>query len=79
VNAIKQEIKSLCIRGAAVLAVDNACKFLLGSDEMIPEVVNFGLKTAVMQLLKDVFGGDPDVHRGMSRDGSFYYSVSLRF
>src|SRR5437667_2922538 len=38
IKAIKQEMKSLCIRSAAILAIDNACRYLLGTTGLVPSV-----------------------------------------
>jgi hypothetical protein len=73
INEIKNEMKSLCIRSAAILAVDNACRFFLGSNELVPAIANFALKAAVLQLLKSTTSSE------VIHENSFYYAVSIRF
>jgi hypothetical protein len=73
INAIKHEMKSLCIRSAAILAIDNACRFLMGTGGLVPAVTNFVLKAAVLGLLKTT----PSTE--VIQYNTFYYAVSVRF
>lgn len=74
---IKNSIKPLIIEGAAVLAIDNGIRFLVGTEGLVPAVVNFALKNIVFSCLKnnlkEYWGKETDWY------SSLYYSVSMRF
>lgn len=77
VTAIKNEIKNLCIQSAAVLAVDNAFRFIWGSEKLIPVVTSFALKNIVLALI------NKSLNKKRSSEvyqyNSLFYSVSIRF
>jgi hypothetical protein len=76
-TAIKDEVKNLCIQGAALLAVDNAFRFFIKSDELIPVITNFALKNIVLTLVNKSIN-----HKKGSEVyeyNSMYYSMSIRF
>lgn len=75
-SELKQEIKSLFIQGAAILAVDVGCKFFLDMKELIPAVVNYTLKASILELAKIFLKGS---NNGVIHENGFYYAVSLRF
>jgi hypothetical protein len=74
---IKNSVKPLILEGAAVLAVDNGIRFLLGTEGLVPAVVNFALKNIVFGFLKnnlkDNWGKETNWYN------SYFYSVSVRF
>lgn len=76
-TAIKDEVKNLCIQGAAILAVDNAFRFLIKSDDIIPAITNFALKNIVLTLVNNSIN-----HKKGSEvfeQNSIYYAMSIRF
>jgi hypothetical protein len=77
VTEIKDQMKNLCIQGAAILAVDNAFRFFINSDELIPVITNFAVKNIVLTLV------NKSLNKKRSNEfyqhNSYYCSMSIRF
>ncbi len=77
VEGIKEHAKLIIIQGAAVLAVDNAMKFLFGSGDIIPSVAAFAVKSIIINSLMSSVNNNK---KNKIKDyKSYYYSVSIRF
>jgi len=77
ISGIKEHFKTLCIQGAAVLAVDNSVKLFFGADKMIPSIVGFAAKNIIITLLKSkLMKKSPN--QIYSYD-SYSYSFSIKF
>jgi hypothetical protein len=77
VTEIKDRMKELCIQGAAIIAVDNAFKFFINSDELIPVLTNFAVKNIVLALVNKSVGRKKT--KDVYQYNSYYYSMSIRF
>ena len=66
----------LCIQGVSILAVDNAVKYIFGSDKMIPALAGFALKTIIINSVMSTInkGKKTKIYDNIS----YYYSVSIR-
>jgi hypothetical protein len=77
IEGIKEHFKMLCIQGVSILAVDNAVKFIFGSDKMIPSIAGFALKTIIINSVMST------INKGKKHkifdNKYYYYSVSIRF
>ncbi len=76
VKEIKENIKSLIIEGAAVMAVDNAVKFLFSFNNIAQSVSGFALKNIAISILRNSLKTSSN---GMLEFKYFYYSVSIKF
>jgi hypothetical protein len=77
IKGIKEHFKMLCIQGASILAVDNAVKFIFGSDKMIPAIAGFALKTIIINSVMSTInkGKKTKIHDNVS----YRYSINIRF
>lgn len=75
VKEIKDEFKNLCIKGAAVLAIDNFFRIIGGSNKTLPLIANFALKNIVLSLIQSALNKNADCFE----QRSYYYAVSIRF
>jgi len=74
ITEVKEHFKSLAIEGAAIIAVDNAVKFLFSSKPLLQSVINFAAKNFVISLVKKKFS-----KKSMPEFKYYYYAVSIRF
>ena len=76
IKGIKEHFKMLCIQGVSILAVDNAVKYIFGSDKMIPARAGFALKTIIINSVMSTInkGKKTKIYDNIS----YYYSVSIR-
>jgi hypothetical protein len=75
IKEIKDEFKNLCIKGAAVLAIDNLFKVIGGSNKTLPLAANFALKNIVLSILESAMSKEKDCFE----QKSYYYAISIRF
>jgi hypothetical protein len=75
IKEIKDEFKNLCIKGAAVLAIDNLFKVIGGSNKTLPLIANFTIKNIVLSILQSAMSKGNDCFE----QRSYYYAVSIRF
>jgi len=74
-SGLKSYIKSLAIKGAAVLAIENSVRFLLHSNQLVQSVIGFTLKNVAIGLLE----------KSLNKPGetiefkNYYWSVNIRF
>jgi hypothetical protein len=77
IKGIKEHFKMLCIQGVSILAVDNAVKFIFGSDNSIPALAGFALKTIIINSVMS------KINKGKKNkiydNVSYYYSISIKF
>jgi hypothetical protein len=76
IDGIREHFKSLCIQGAAILAVDNTEKLFFNSSKIIPVIVSFAVKNIIISLLmKSV---NQETGNKMYSYKSYYYSISIK-
>jgi hypothetical protein len=75
ISEVKSYVKSLAIKGAAVLAIDNSLKFLIPANQLLQSVIGFTLKNVAIGLLE----------KSLNKPGQtiefkyYYYSINIRF
>jgi len=76
IKGIKEHFKSLCIQGVSILAVDNAVKFIFGSDKMIPALAGFALKTIIINSVLSTInkGKKTKIYDNVA----YRYSINIR-
>jgi len=79
IKGIKENIKSLVIEWAAVLAVDNSVKFLLPYNHIVQSIVGFAAKNLVLSFIRNITNNTNSNPTGMLEFKYYYYSVSVRF
>jgi len=79
IKGITENIKSLVIESAAVLAVDNSVKFLLSSNHIVQSIVGFAAKNLVISFLRNIINNTNNNPSGLLEFKYYYYSVSIRF
>jgi len=72
VSQLKENIKMLLAEGAAILAIDNAAKFLFTHNQIIQSVVNFTLKNIMIGMIKSN-------KKSLLEFKHYFYSVRIRF
>ena len=76
IKGIKEHFKSLCIQGVSILAVDNAVKFIFGSEKIIPSIAGFALKTIIINSVLST------INKGKKTkiydNAAYRYSISIR-
>jgi hypothetical protein len=77
VQGIKEHFKSLCIQGAALLAVDNSIKLLFGANRIIPSVAGYAAKNIIISLLRRMI--EKKSNNQVYSYNSYNYSVNIRF
>ena len=76
-NGLKENLKSMAIQGAAILAIENSVRLFTDKRSITVRIVSFLLKNAVlMGLQKSITSGKKE---NVLLNRYFYYSVSLRF
>ena len=78
IKEIKDNIESLIIEGAAVLAVDNSLKFLLPNNHLIQSITCFAAKNLVLGIIRNISNNAAKA-TGLLEFKYYYYSVSIRF
>lgn len=76
ISSIKENIKSLALEGAAVLAVDNTIKFLLPYNHILQSLIGFAAKNIAIALVRNSFGNN---NGSLLEYKHYYYAVSIRF
>lgn len=76
IDGIKENIKMLCIQGAAVLAVDNAVRLFFRAGNMIPSIAGFIAKTLIINSLMASISKSSK--NKVFDYKTYYYSVSIR-
>ena len=79
IKGIKENIKSLVIEGAAVLAVDNSVKFLLQSNHILQSIIGFAAKNLVLSFVRNISNNTNSNPTGLLEFKYYYYSVSIKF
>ncbi len=75
ISEVKNYFKSLAIKGAAVLAIENSLRFVLPPNQIMQSVAGFVLKNLVISLLeRSLYKPDAVVEFK-----NYYYSVNIRF
>ncbi len=74
-SGIKSYVKSLAIKGAAVLAIENSVKFLIQSNQLVQSVIGFTLKNIAIGLLEKTLNKPGETIEFKN----YYYSVNIRF
>lgn len=75
ISEVKNYFKSLAIKGAAVLAIENSLRFVLPPNQMIQSLAGFILKNLVISVLeKSMYKPDAVVEFK-----NYYYAVNIRF
>lgn len=77
-SGIKQNFKSMAIKGISVMAVDYAIKFIISSGKVIGPLTSFIAKNILITVLNRVQQKDDAKNNLLNYDYQ-YYSVSIRF
>ncbi len=75
ITEVKSYFKSLAIKGAAVLAIENSLRFVLPPNQMVQSLTGFVLKNLVISLIERSLY-KPDA---VLEFKNYYYSVNIRF
>lgn len=78
IDGIKQNFRSMAIRSAAVMIVDNSMKMLMSSSKIIGPVIGFLAKNLLIYAV-DKFEKESDAKNNLLNYDYHYYSVSIRF
>lgn len=78
IDGIKQNFRSMALRSAAIMAVDNTVKFIFGLNGVAGPVINFLLKNALMYLINNN-ENESDKQNNLLKHNNFYYALSIRF
>ena len=75
ISEVKSYFKSLAIKGAAVLAIENSLRYVLPPNQMVQSLTGFILKNLAISLLeKSLYKPDAVIEFK-----NYYYSVNIRF
>lgn len=77
IEGIKEHMQSLFIQSAAILAVDNSFKLFFGSEDIIPVITGFAVKTIILNSIMSSINQNKE--NKIQNYKSYYFSVSIRF
>jgi hypothetical protein len=75
IKAVKENVKPMVIRGAAVLAIDNSVRFLLAKNVLIQSLVSFAAKILAITFIEKSY---PAENKPLEFR-YYYYAISIRF
>lgn len=78
IDGIKQNFKSMALRSAAILAVDNSIKLFLGNEKIIGPVMGFLLKNLFLYAINKS-ESESDNKNNLKNYDQHYYAISIRF
>jgi hypothetical protein len=78
VDRIRQNIKSIALRSAAIMFVDNSVKLFLHAGKIIGPLVSFLAKNLLIYTINETQKNDDKQNNLLNFDYN-YYSVSIRF
>lgn len=78
VKGIKQNLKSMVLRGAAIMAVDNSAKLFFSKGSILGSVIGFAAKIFLINVINRIEKNNDEKNNLQHYDYQ-YYSVSIRF
>ncbi len=78
IDGIKQNFKSMALRSAAIMVVDNSVKLFLSASKIIGPVISFLAKNFLIYTINKM-EKETDSKNNLNNFSYQYYSVSIRF
>ncbi len=78
IDRIKQNFRSMALRGAAIMVIDNSVKLLLGSSRLFGPLLSFLAKNLLIYSINKI-EKESDKKNNLNNYDYHYYSVSIRF
>lgn len=78
IDRIKQNFRSMALRSAAIMVVDNSVKFLLGSSKLIGPILSFLAKNLLIYSINKI-EEESDKKNNLNNYDYHFYSISIRF